>query len=124
MSDQRERVQETHKELFEFVQRQFNDLMTAVQEAELDLVRRCQGIHEGIVGHCNQRHQGLAGKGDPDFIRTLDRQGEELVRIAQTRFAEMTRDLKQCHGGACQVLNGRVADFALERGRTAAEDAR
>jgi hypothetical protein len=113
-NDARGRVQDTHTQLFDFVQSQFGDLLSAVQAAELDLVKRCQGLHEGIASHANERHQELATKTDPGFIRNLDGQGEELVRIVQTRFAEMTRDLKQCHGGACQTLNRRAADQVLE----------
>lgn len=56
---------------------------------------------------------------DPEFIRDLDGQGEQLVQIVQTRFAELTRDLKQCHGGACRVLNRRAADQMLEATRGA-----
>ena len=117
--DIRAKVQDTHTQLFEFVQRQFGDVMSALQTAELELVRHCQGLHEGIASHCNQQHQALAGRMDFDFVRALDTQGEELVRIVQNRFAEMARDLKQCHGGACAVLNRRAAVHILEQGRAA-----
>ena len=118
-SEARVRVKESHTELFDFVQNQFGEILSAVQSAELDLVKHCQGLHEGVAGHCNDRHQELAGRMDPEFIRDLDGQGEELVRIVQTRFAELTRDLKQCHGGACRVLNRRAADQVLEASRGA-----
>jgi hypothetical protein len=112
--DARLQVNETHTQLFDLVQKEFGQLIAAVQEAELNLVKRCQGLHEGITGHCNQRHLRLAGKADPEFIHKLDGQGEELVRIVQTRFAELTRDLKHCHGGACQILNRRGAQQILD----------
>jgi len=118
-SEARAQVRETHTQLFDFVQSQFGEILSAVLAAELDLVKHCQGLHEGIASHCNERHQELAGRIDPEFIRGLDGQGEELVRIVQTRFAEMTRDLKQCHGGACRVLNLRAADQVLEATREA-----
>lgn len=114
----RAKVQETHSGLFDFLQSEFGGLLAAVQEAELGLVKRCQGLHEGIAAHCNQRHQEIAGKIDPEFIRNLDGQGEELVRIVQTRFAELTRDLKQCHGGACRIVNRRAAEQVLDMSRS------
>ena len=118
-SEARARVKETHTELFDHVQSQFGELLSMVQTAELDLVKHCQGFHEGIASHINERHQTLARRTDPTFIRDLDGQGEELVRIVQTRFAELTRDLKQCHGGACRVLNLRAADQVFEASREA-----
>lgn len=110
----RARVKETHTELFDFVQSQFGEILSAVQAAELDLIKHCQGLHDGVASHINERHQNLAGRMDPKFVRELDGQGEELVRIVQTRFAELTRDLKSCHGGACRVLNLRAADQVFE----------
>lgn len=117
--DVRERVQGTHSEVFDFVQSQFGELLSVVERTELELVKHCQGLHEGIAANCNKRHFDLADRGDPEFIRELDGQGEELTRIVQTRFAELTRDLKQCHGGACRVLNRRAADQVLEASRAA-----
>lgn len=116
----RAQVKDTHTELFDFVQSQFGEVLSAVQTAELDLIKHCQGLHEGIASHVNERHQKLAGRMDPTFIRDLDGQGEELVRIVQTRFAELTRDLKACHGGACRVLNLRAAEQVFEATRAEA----
>lgn len=113
-SKERARVRDTHTEIFDFVQGQFGEILSAVQAAELDLIKHCQGLHEGVASQINERHQNIAGRFEPRFIRELDGQGEELVRIVQTRFAELTRDLKQCHGGACRVLNLRAADQVLE----------
>jgi hypothetical protein len=93
----------------DYVQREFGQLLSAVQEAELELVRRCSGCHKSIAQFVNERHRSVAGKADPEFLRSLDNQAEELTRIVQTRFAELARDLKHCHGGGCSILNRRVA---------------
>lgn len=117
MSEARARINETHTELFDHVQNQFDEILSAVQAAERGLIKHCQGLHEGIANHVNERHQNVAGRFDAQFVRDLDGQGEELVRIVQTRFAELTRDLKQCHGGACRTLNLKAADQVFEASR-------
>jgi hypothetical protein len=116
-SELRAQVKETHSELFDAVQSEFGEILSAVQATELELVKHCQGLHDRVCSHVSERHEKLAGRGDPDFIRSLDDQGEELVRIVQTRFAELTRDLKSCHGGACRTLNRRGFDQVLEMSR-------
>ena len=107
--DARDKVTDAHAQLMDYVQKEFGQLLAAVQEAELDLVRRCNGCHKSVANFINERHRSIAGKSDPEFLRNLDNQAEELTRIVQTRFADLARDLKACHGGGCSILNRRVA---------------
>jgi hypothetical protein len=107
--DVRDKLNDAHAQVMDYVQKEFGQLLTAVQEAELELVRRCQGCHRSVANFINERHRSIAGKADPEFLRSLDNQAEELTRIVQTRFAELSRDLKQCHGGGCSILNRRAS---------------
>lgn len=117
--DARGKITDAHGQLMEYVQKEFGQLLAAVQEAELDLVRRCGGCHKSIAQFVNERHRSVAGKADPEFLRSLDTQGEELVRIVQTRFADLARELRACHGGGCSILNRRVStqifDVSVQR---------